>query len=224
MFIKSIIPPLKRLVNRRVLLVLLIVASPFCVVIAILYQQVDARSQVDLTRHADVIVVLGAAVWANGRPSPTLAARTQHALALYQAGYAPRLIFCGAVGNNPPSEAEVMRRLAVHAGVPADAMVLEDQSHSTEENLANAKKIMQARGWHTAILVSDPFHLYRAEWMARDLGLDAIGSGASASPTYTIAHLRVWYTAREALALIWYGVTRVVGEPSWLYGWLKGKI
>ena len=196
----------------------------FLAVLTILYQRVDARSQVDRARRADAIVVLGSAVWPNGRPSPSLNARTQHAIALYQAGYAPYLILCGGVGGNPPSEAEVMRRLAVSAGVPADALVIEDQSHSTEENLANAKKLMDARGWHSAVIVSDPFHLYRAETIARDLGIEAYGSGASDSPTYARANSRVQYTAREALALVWYYTTRVVGEPTWLYGILKGKI
>jgi uncharacterized SAM-binding protein YcdF (DUF218 family) len=193
-------------------------------VLALLYQRVDARSQIDRARRVDAIIVLGSAVWPGGRASPSLNARTQHAIALYQAGYAPYLIFCGGIGGNPPSEAEVMRRLAISAGVPADALILEDQSHSTEENLANAKKVMDARGGHSAIVVSDPFHLYRAEIIARDLGIEAYGSGASTSPTYARADLRVQYTVREAIALVWYYTTRVVGEPTWLYGILKGKI
>jgi len=193
-------------------------------VLAILYQRVDARSQIDRARRVDAIIVLGSAVWSGGRASPSLNARMQHALALYQAGYAPYLILCGGVGGNPPSEAEVMRRLAISAGVSADALVLEDQSHSTEENLANAKKVMDARGWHNAVIVSDPFHLYRAEIIARDLGIEAYGSGASTSSTYARADLRVQYTVREAIALMWYYTTRVVGELTWLYRILKGKI
>jgi uncharacterized SAM-binding protein YcdF (DUF218 family) len=102
--------------------------------------------------------------------------------------------------------------------------VLEDRSRSTEENLANAKALMEARGWQSAVIVSDPFHLYRAELIARDLGIEAYGSGASASPTYARAYLRVQYTARETIALVWYHVTRALGEPTWLYGILKGKI
>jgi uncharacterized SAM-binding protein YcdF (DUF218 family) len=191
---------------------------------AILYQRVDARSQIDRARRADAIIVLGSAVYAGGRPSPSLLARTQHAIVLYNAGYAPALILCGGVGGNPPSEAEVMRRLAVGAGVLADALVVEDQSHSTEESLANAKKLMDARGWRSAVIVSDPFHLYRAEAMARDLGIEAYGSGARNSPTYARANLRVQYTARETLAVVWYYGTRIFGEPTWLYGILKGKI
>jgi len=215
---------IKRLVKRRTVRIALGALLLLLAGLAALYQCVDARSQIDRARRADAIIVLGSKVWPGGRPGPSLSARTQHAIALYQAGYASRLILCGGVGDNPPSEAEVMRRVAASAGVPADALVLEDQSHSTEENLANAKELMDARGWHTAVIVSDPFHLYRAEIMAHDLGIEAYGSGASNSPAYTAAQLRIWYTAREAIALVWYYTTRVVGEPTWLYGILKGKI
>ncbi len=193
-------------------------------ILAVLYQRVEARSRVDNVRRADAIIVLGSAVWQGGRPSPSLAARTQHAIELYRAGYAPYLILCGGIGGNPPSEAEAMRRLASNAGIPASALILEDQSYSTEESLANAKKLMDARGLTTAIIVSDPFHILRAEIIAHDLGLYAFGSGASASPTYTRQPMRTWYTAREALAIVWYYATRVVGQPTWLYGILKGKI
>ena len=72
-------------------------------VLAILYQRVDARSQIDRARRVDAIIVLGSAVWPGGHASPSLNARTQHALALYQAGYAPYLILCGvSAAIRPP--------------------------------------------------------------------------------------------------------------------------
>src|SRR5574341_174736 len=126
---------LKRLVKCAAVALLLLVAP-----IAILYQQVDARAQVadpatpsgvDDARRVDAIIVLGSAVWPGGRASPSLAARIQHAIALYRAGYASHLILSGGLGGNPPSEAEVMRRLATNSGVPADAVILDDASHST---------------------------------------------------------------------------------------------
>ncbi len=224
MSINLIIAGLIAPVKRGLVVVGIVALLTFLAVLAILYLQVDARAKVDEARRADAIIVLGSAVWQGEQPSPSLDARIEHAIALYRAGYAPALILCGGLGGYPPTEAEMMRRIAVTAGVPAAALLLDEKSHSTEENLANAKALMDARGWHSALIVSDPFHLLRAETMARDLGIDAYGSGASDSPTYTAPQLHAWYTAREALALVWYHVTRVIGEPAWLYGWLKGKI
>ena len=224
MFVKSILNRLERLVKRKSIVIAVVVILIVVGVLVILYQRIDERARVDNARRADVIIVLGSAVWQGGRPSPSLYARTQHAIALYQAGYAPFLIFCGGLGGNPPTEAEVMSRLAASAGIPASAMILEDQSHSTEESLRNAKVLMAARGLHRAIIVSDPFHLYRAEIIARDVGIEAYGSGALNSPTWTRTLNRIWYTTRESLAIVWYYATRALGEPMWLYEILKGKI
>ncbi|CAG0967498.1 hypothetical protein ANRL3_01279 [Anaerolineae bacterium] len=215
---------LKRFTKTRLGKIMWIVLAICVGVVMILYLRVEARAQVDAARRTDTIIVLGSAVWSGERPGPSLAARTRHAIALYKAGYASHLIFSGGLGRFPPSEAEAMRRLATSAGVPADAIVLEDQSHSTEENLANSKALMDAHGWHSALIVSDPFHLLRAETMAHDLGIEAYGSGASDSPSYTQAPWRIWYTTRESVALVWYYGTRVFGEPTWLYGILKGKL
>jgi uncharacterized SAM-binding protein YcdF (DUF218 family) len=210
--------------SRRLIVFAWSVVGLLALGLLILCQRVDARSRVDGARRSDAIIVLGSAVWADERPSPSLYARAQHAIELYRAGEAAHLILCGGLGKNPPSEAEAMRRIAMNAGVPAEALVLEDRSHSTEENLTNAKALMDAHGWRTAIIVSDPFHLMRAEMMAHDLGIEAYGSGANASPTYTSAPMRMWYTFREAIALVWYSVSQTIGEPTWLYGILKGKI
>ncbi len=224
MFINPIIRTSRHFVKRRILVVLALCGLLLLVAIGVLYAQVDSRSQIDQARPADAIIVLGAAVWSGGRAGPSLYARTQHAIGLYRAGYASHLILSGGLGKYPPAEAQVMRQLALAAGVPDQALVLEDGSHSTEENLANSKMLMDARGWRTALVVSDPFHLLRAEMIARDLGIDAYGSPARDSPNYTIREQRIYYTAREALALIWYYATRVTGEPTWLYAILKGRM
>ncbi len=222
--IETIIFRARQRVKRTLVGVIVLSALLAVLAIAVLYFQVDARAGVERAARADVIIVLGSAVWPGGRPSPSLYARTQHAIALYREGYSANLILCGGLGQYPPTEAEAMRKMAQAAGVPSDALILDEASHSTEESLANARALMQVRGWRTALIVSDPFHLLRAETMAKDVGIEAYGSPASDSPTYTTAHLRVWYTTREALALIWYAATRVMGEPTWLYSLLKGRV
>ncbi len=192
------------------------------VVIGLLCFAVGRQAEKEEAQPVDALIVLGSAVWPGERASPSLAARTRHAVALYRAGYATHLILSGGLGQYPPSEAEAMRRIAASAGVPAEALALDETSHSTEENLQNARRIMQANGWRTALIVSDPFHLFRAKLMARDLGIEAYGSPANDSPTYTNLLLRAWYTTREAAAVVWYYGTRTLGEPVWLYQVLKG--
>lgn len=223
MFLRSILGKSRRM-GLAALLVGLIVSCVFLAIAGILYLRVDSRSQTDAARRADVIVVLGCQVWPGERPSPALAARTRHGIDLYRSGYAPRMILSGGVGTYPPAEAEVMRRMAVTAGVPQDALVIDDTAHSTEDSMRTIKQLMNSHGWKTALIVSDPFHLLRSETMARDLSIEAYGSPASDSPTWTVPHLRVYYTAREALALIWYYGEHTLGRPTWLYQILKGRV
>jgi vancomycin permeability regulator SanA len=188
------------------LLVLVAVAALFVVT----YRTIDQRSGRDESRPADVILVLGSAVWPNEQPSPSLRARTQRAIELYQEGYAPYLLLSGGLGRYPPEEAEVMRRLAVDAGIPQEALFLDKEAHSTWESVQNAREIMEQQGWETAIVVSDPFHIYRSLLMAEDAGIQAYGAPALESTTYTVPMRRAFYTSREVLALWWYLLQRTL--------------
>jgi vancomycin permeability regulator SanA len=188
------------------LLLALLLAVVAC--FAVTYRVIDRRSAQEDLRRADVILVLGSAVWPNEQPSPSLRARTERAIELYQEGYAPRLLLSGGLGRYPPEESEVMRRLAADAGIPDEAMILDQQADSTRGSITTAKEIMDEQGWDTALIVSDPFHIERSLLMAEDAGFEAYGVPALQSPTYTVPARRGFYTAREVLALWYYLLQR----------------
>ena len=188
----------------RLLLLALTVAVALAVALATLYGSVERQAAVDETRPADVAIVLGAAVERGGRPSPSLRSRTQHAIELYRAGRVKTLFLTGGLGRNAPSEAEAMRRLALAGGVPDTAIVLDETATSTQQSIAAAAREARARGWETALVVSEPFHMRRARQMARDAGLDAYASPSTGSAIQRIERLRRYYTARESAALLWY--------------------
>ena len=90
-------------------------------------------------------------------------ARVDSAIALWKQGYAPVLIFSG--GSSDPASvpsAELMKRTALAAGVPADAIVVEGTSATTEENAQRVAEVMADRGLRSAILVTSPYHQRRA--------------------------------------------------------------
>jgi uncharacterized SAM-binding protein YcdF (DUF218 family) len=90
-------------------------------------------------------------------------ARTDTAVALWKAGWAPLIIFSGAaIDPESVSSAEIMRREAVRQGVPESATLIEPNSTSTEENATEVAKLMADRKLGSAILVTSPWHQRRA--------------------------------------------------------------
>lgn len=191
-----------------VLLLLAVLAA----LVAVLWRILDF-ARVEATAPADVILVLGASVWPDERPSPILLSRVEAGVALYKQGYAPRIIVSGGLGKLPPSEAEVMRRVAVSMGVPPDDILMEDQSHSTMANIRNSARIMAAHGWRSVLLVTDPYHEFRACRVAADAGFEVYPAPATDSPGWTIPWLRAYYTIREVFAVIAYEILRVGRWP-----------
>lgn len=123
--------------------------------------------------RAAAIVVLGARVRPDGRPSAALERRVRLAVALYLAGWAPLLVLSGG-GRQNVSEAEVMRRLALDAAVPAAALLMEPCSRTTLENATETAKLLAARTPATVVLVTDGYHALRARLMFRMAGLRVI--------------------------------------------------
>lgn len=153
-------------------------------------------------RTAPAIVVLGARVLEDGVPSGRLRARVERAAELYRAGAAPLLVLSGGVGEHPPSEAQVMLKLAVELGVPAGCCVLEEQSRSTYENAKFTARLLRERGIGKAILVSDPFHLYRARQHFFLEGIDVTPEPALPGGRLLPAADRLYWIAREIVALL----------------------
>jgi uncharacterized SAM-binding protein YcdF (DUF218 family) len=135
----------------------------------------------DQAAPADVIIVLGAAAY-DARPSPVFAERIRHGIDLYRRGLAKHLIFTGGFGKGARfSESQVAQRYALKHGVPGQAILIETQSRTTHQNLQQAAALMKARGFKRAIVVSDPLHMARALRLAREAGIDALGSSTPTS-------------------------------------------
>ncbi|MES2706918.1 MAG: YdcF family protein [Verrucomicrobiota bacterium] len=130
----------------------------------------------DQAVKSDCIIVLGAAVQGD-EPSPVFEERIRHGVHLYKEGLAPRILFTGGLGDGSrSSESAVGVKTAHRLGVPAAAMLMEEKSRTTRQNLHEARAVMRGHGLKSAIIVSDPPHLKRALMMAADLGMEAVPS------------------------------------------------
>ena len=136
----------------------------------------------DDARRADAIVVLGAAQY-DGRPSPVLRARLDHALSLWSLHLAPRLVLTGGMGDgDTTSEAAVGRRYAVKHGVPDSVILIETRGRTTAESMQRVAAMMDTVHGHEVILVSDPFHMLRLTILARRFDLVPRTSPTRTSP------------------------------------------
>ena len=160
-------------------------------------------STVDQKCRADVAIVLGAAVYAD-EPSPVYRERINHGITLYEEGYVDRIIVTGgSPDDSEKSEASVAKKYLLEQGIPAGAVLTEDRSAITQENLENSKAIMDEYGYETAVIVSDPLHMKRAMLLAEDAG---IKSYSSPTPTtrYVSLRTKIPFLLRETFYYIGY--------------------
>ena len=136
------------------------------------FAQVWWTSRQDSTASGDAIVVMGAAQW-NGKPSPVLQARLDHAVDLYHAGRAPMIIVTG--GKQPGDR--VTQGFAGYdylkaRGIPEANIKIEVEGRNSYEELSAAAVIVRQAGTgHDVVLISDPYHSLRISQIAEEVGL-----------------------------------------------------
>lgn len=172
------------------------------VVFAALFVMIDRTGQSQTHVRAPAIVVLGARVLEGGHASGALRARVERAVELFHEGAAPLVVLSGGVGDHPPSEARVALEVARKLGVPEEACLLEEESHSTYENAVFTARLLKERGIDRVIVVSDPYHLFRARQHFRLQGIDAHTVPALMTERNLSLPQRAYWTAREVIAVL----------------------
>ena len=170
------------------------------------FVQVWLASRQDDARTAEAIVVLGAAQY-NGEPSPILKARLDHAASLYHEGLADTVVVTG--GKQPGdqfTEATASAQYLIAKGVPDEDILREVDGRSSWESLAAASEFLKERDIRRVLLVSDPFHSYRIQAIASELGLEGHPSPTRTSPITGASSTR--HLLRETAAV---AVGRIIG-------------
>lgn len=165
-------------------------------------------SSKDEKTTADVAIVLGAATYGD-EVSPVFRERINHGIWLYENGYVRKLILTGGYGeDNIYSDAYIAKLYAEEQGIPSEDILIEEKSIITQENIENAKNMMELNSYNTAIIVSDPLHMKRSMLMAKDVGMVAY---SSPTPTtmYKSIGTKLSFLAREEFFYIGYKVYRL---------------
>jgi uncharacterized SAM-binding protein YcdF (DUF218 family) len=175
--------------------------------------RVVSDGTVDDREATDAIVVLGAAQY-NGKPSPVLKARLDHARALYRQAVAPRIVTVG--GKQPGdrfTEASAGQNYLAKRGVPAADVAAVSVGHDTKQSLIAVAEMADREGWRNVTLVSDPAHMARVDAIAKRLGFQTHlsptrkGDGTTLTPGYV---------TREAMGLLAFQTVQQWDTPTLL--------
>lgn len=187
--------------RKSVWLILIIVV--FIVYIACNVISIIRYSHVYEVKKCDVAIILGAQTDENG-VSEVYKQRLKHGAYLYQNHFITKIIVTGGMGNgNDFTDAYMARKYLESVGVPGDVIIEEDTSTITQENLENAKEIMEEYGYQSALIVSDPLHMKRSMLLAKDSGIDSFSSPTQSS-AYKSMKTRIPFVARETFFYIGY--------------------
>jgi SanA protein len=147
--------------------------------------------------QAQVAIVLGAKVYANGLPSPMLSDRLETAVTLYRSGKVEKLLLSGDHGQVTYDEVNAMLRYVLERGVPEEDVFTDHAGFSTYETMYRARDVFKVT---SALVVTQRFHLARAVYTARVLGLAATGVEADLRPYFDEKRfaLREWPARMKA--------------------------
>ncbi|MBS5858294.1 MAG: vancomycin high temperature exclusion protein [Clostridia bacterium] len=122
----------------------------------------------------DCIIILGAGI-VEGKPSHMLEDRLLEGIKLYQNNISDKIIMSGDHGRKEYDEVNVMKNYAIQRGVPSENIFMDHAGFSTYESIYRARDIFKAR---KVVIVTQKYHLYRALYIANQLGIEAYGVGA----------------------------------------------
>jgi vancomycin permeability regulator SanA len=206
-------PGLRRVIAFVVALLVLVIAGA-----ALVYRSIPAENTPVTDFNA--IIVLGTPANADGTPSPEQRERTLEGVREFQAGVAPHLIFTGGPAHNRFVEAHVMAMLALAQGVPANAIIEEDQAQNTIQNIFYSRRIMTLYGWTSAEVISSPSHLPRTALILKHYPMRWRVHRAPWPPEYSFWQRAIHYSVEAEyclrLEIFGFPATRFLPSHTWI--------
>lgn len=167
---------------------------------------------------ADCVLVLGAKVYEDGSLSPVLGDRVATGVRLYELGAGKKLLLSGDHGQIEYDEVNAMKQRALSLGVPEDDVFLDHAGFSTYESMVRLKEVF---GGRSVVIVTQSYHLYRAVYLARRMGLEAYGVPSDLrryykQPYYELRELGA--RTKDVLYTLFWPAPRYLGDPIDLTG------
>lgn len=166
--------------RKKILIIgLVIIILPICLLVGINEyvknfsdEYIVSAEFAEKLQNTDCVIVLGCQVMPNGNPSGMLKDRLLCGIDLYNRGAAPKIIMSGDHGQKEYDEVNAMKQFAVDKNIPSEDIFMDHAGFSTYESIYRAKEVFKAS---SVIIVSQEYHLHRAVYIARNLGIEAYG-------------------------------------------------
>lgn len=142
-----------------------------------IYVKKSTKNRIDIyedIKDIDCIVVLGAGVWGD-KPSPVLKDRLDKAIELYMNGVSNKIIVSGDHGKNDYDEVNIMKQYLIENNIPSTNIFMDHAGFSTYDTIYRMKEIFDVE---KMVIISQEYHLYRALYISKELGIDAYGISA----------------------------------------------
>lgn len=171
---------MKKIAKYGVICLIIVIALMLIILGINLYVKSSTKNQIienndySNLKDIDCIVVLGAGIWGD-KPSPMLEDRLLQAIDLYQNNVSSKIIMSGDHGKQDYDEVNTMKNFAIDKGVPSESIFMDHAGFSSYESIYRAKEIFGAK---KIVIVTQKYHLYRALYIANQLGIEAYGVGA----------------------------------------------
>ncbi len=195
--VKEFITKFKRAISVLLLLAFILVQIP--VLINVYMYEFSSKYFLTIEELSDYdfdcVLVLGAGVWGDS-PSHLLEERLNKGVEVYNTGCTNRILMSGDHGRTDYDEVNVMKDFAIDNGAVAEEVFMDHAGFSTYESMYRAKEIFQVK---KVVIVTQKYHLYRAVYDARKLGLDAYGVVADGQYNFSLP-VRSYNNIREAMA------------------------
>ena len=168
---------MKKIIKFGICLIVCLIIFTVIALLVNRYVKISTQAQIltenDYTEieNVDCIIVLGAGIWGD-KPSPILEDRLLEAIRLYNNKVSPKIIMSGDHGRKEYDEVNIMKNFAIKKGIPSEDIFMDHAGFSTYESLYRAKEVFEAK---KVVIVTQKYHLYRALYIAKRLGIEAYG-------------------------------------------------
>ena len=186
---------MKKVIKVGIIIIIIIV---LIILLINLYVKNSTKNQIiekgdySTLKNIDCIIILGAGIWGD-KPSPMLEDRLKEGILLYNNEVSDKIIMSGDHGREEYDEVNTMKKYAIENGIPSESIFMDHAGFSSYESIYRAKEIFNAK---KVVIVTQKYHLYRALYIANQLGLEAYGVGAD--PRQYVG--AIYREAREILA------------------------